>query len=250
MEILQGSKSRIDDMKALWLEAFPDDGEFVNVFFRNFYKPSKTLLRYEGKTLVSMLFWMDVKLKYKRRVYKGAYLYGVATKLSERHAGHFSVLHEALCEKLKKKNYRFIAAIPQTDGLFSMYKKFGYTAPFRRTEYNLSTLDFDPITPEEAWERKYAAYKKQKSGTVLLESREMFLDTAREHRFLGFESGYFAFFEKDGRYVMYDVCDPEGTAPHYELIHYARSGVLLDLSIGLDEEFGEREKPVLNFLMN
>jgi len=250
VKILRGAKARIPDMKALWLEAFPQDTEFVDVFFEKFYRPSRTLLRYEGKTLVSMLFWMDVKLKYRRRVYKGAYLYGVATKLTERHAGHFSVLHEAFRERLEAKKYKFAVAIPENEGLFSLYRKLGYTAPFRKTEYLMSSLELDEISIEEAWERRLAAYKKNKKGAFLLESREMFLETAENHRFLGFENGYFAFAKIKGKYIMYDVCDPDGTAPSFELVHYERSAVLLDLSIGLDEEFGERERPVLNFLMN
>lgn len=250
MKILRGAKARIPQMKALWLEAFPQDAEFVDVFFDRFYCPTKTLLRYDGQTLVSMLFWMDIKFKYRRRVYKGAYLYGVATKLTERNAGHFSALHETLVKKLEKGEYKFIVAIPETEGLFSLYRKLGYTSPFRRTEYLMSSLDLDEISAEEAWERRYGAYKRIKKGAFLLETRDMFLETVRDHRFLGFENGYFAFAKKDGRYIMYDVCDPDGKAPSYELEHYERSAVLLDLGIGLDSEFAEREKPVLNYLMS
>ena len=67
---------------------------------------------------------------------------------------------------------------------------------------------------------------------------------------MGFENGYFAFAKKNGRYIMYDVCDPDGNSPSFELVHYERSAVLLDIGIGLDPEFTDREKPVLNYLMN
>lgn len=250
MKNVKGSKARIPDMKKLWLEAFPEDTEFVHVFFRDFYKPSKTLLRYDGNTLVSMLFWMDVKLKYKRRVYKGAYLYGVATRMTERHAGHFTSLHSEFVELLEAKKYKFIVTVPATESLFSLYKRLGYINPFRKTEYSISTLDFDEITPEEAWERHLADYKKSSGAIKLLESREMFLESAAGHRFLGFEGGYFAFCLSDGKYIMYDVCDPENTAPPHELLHYERSAVLLDMDGSFDREFWEKEKPVLNFMLN
>jgi hypothetical protein len=250
VKIVKGAKSRLGDIKKLWLQAFPEDTEFVKTFLDNFYKPSKCLLRYDGKNLVSMLFWLDVKIKVGRRVYKAAYLYGAATEITERHAGHFSVLHEAMVDLLRDKKYKFVIAIPANDGLFSLYRKLGYTAPFRRTEYSISTLDFYPITAEEAWERHIAECKASKNGVKILETRDMFIESVREHRFLGFEGGYFAFYMRDGKYVMYDVCDPEGTAPPYELLHYAKSAVLLDLFDTLDEEFGEREKPILNFMMN
>ncbi|MBR5459942.1 MAG: GNAT family N-acetyltransferase [Clostridia bacterium] len=250
IKTFKGSKNRIPDMKGLWLETFPEDTEFVDVFFEKFYKPSKTLLRYDGDSLVSMLYFMDVKLKYRRRIYKGAYLYGVATALTERHAGHFSALHEELVEYLKSRKYKFIVTIPATDSLFSFYRRYGYESAFRKTEYSISTLDFDEITVEEAWTRHLAEYKKSRKGALLLESREAFEESRAESRFLGFEGGYFAFCMRDGKYVMYEVCDPEGKAPSYELIHYERSGMLLDLSESFDEDFGEREHPILNFLLN
>ncbi len=237
-------------MKELWLEAFPEDTDFVNVFFEKFYRPSRAFLRYDGKTLVSMLFYMDIKLKYKRKVYKGAYLYGVATKTEERNAGHFSALHDFFAEKLKTRKYKFILTLPSSDSLFPMYKKFGYTSYFRKTEYSISTLDFEEISVPEAWERHLADFKSSSGGIKLLESRDMFLESAEGHRFLGFDGGYFAFVKKNGRYIMYDVCDPLGKAPRHELIHYERSAVFLDLSSGISTEIFEKEKPVLNFLMN
>ncbi len=250
MKTVNGTKKRIPDMKKLWLEVFPEDAEFVNVFFEKFYRPSKTLLRYDGKNLVSMLFWMDVKAKYNRKSLKGAYLYGVATSPYERHAGHFSHLHEELTERLTLKKYDFIAAIPQTDSLFSFYKKFGYTSFFKKCEYSVAGVDFEEISAKDAWERKKEAYRKSHEGFKFLESEQMFLETAQNHRFLGFEGGYFAFCPDGGRYVFYDVCDPEKCAPPHELVHYERSAVLYDFNNIFDEDFPERERPVLNFLLN
>lgn len=250
MKIVNGSKARIPDMKELWLEAFPEDSEFVDVFFRDLYKPSKTLLRYDGKTLASMLFWFDVKIKYKKRVFKGAYLYGVATRLSERHAGHFTALHSHFTELLKSKKYKFIATLPANDRLFSFYKRLGYTLSFRKTEYTHSSLDFNEISSEEAWERHLADYQKSKASIKLLESREMFLESTRNHHFLGFDGGYFAFYKSGSRYIMYDVCDPENTAPSHELTHYEKSAVLLDLDQSFDPDLWDKEKPILNFMMN
>lgn len=249
MKNVKGSKARIPDMKKLWLEAFPEDTEYVDVFFRDFYKPSRTLLRYDGTTLVSMLFWIDVRLKYKKRVFKGAYLYGVATKLTERHAGHFTALHTEFIDVIKSNKYKFAVTVPATDSLFSFYKRLGYTLPFRKTEYSISTLDFEEITAEEAWERRLAGYKASKD-IMLLESREVFLESAREHSFLGFEGGYFAFYSDGGKYVMYDVCDPEGKAPSHDLVHYERSAVLIDLDLSFDAELWDKEKPILNFMLS
>ncbi len=237
-------------MKKLWLEVFPEDTEFVDIFFEKFYKASKCLLRYDGDRLVSMLFWMDVKAKYNKKRLKGAYLYGVATSALDRHAGHFSHLHETLVEKLSEKKYDFIVTIPASDALFSFYKKFGYTSFFKRFEYSLSSLSFEKISAEEAWERKKDAFTRSREGFKLLESREMFLETAQGHGFLGFDGGYFAFCQSDDKYVFYDVCDPDGNAPAYTLVRYARSAMLYDFNSVFDEDFSERERPALNYLLN
>ncbi len=250
LKICRGSKKRIPDMKCLWLEVFPEDTDFVHVFFEKFYKPSKALLRYDGGKLVSMLFWLDVKAKYGRKTLKGAYLYGVATSKYERHAGHFSHLHDEFVRIISEKKYDFITAIPANEQLFAFYKKFGYNSFFKRCEYSVSTLDFDQLSHEEAWERRFEAYKKSRQGLVFLESREAFLETVKEHRFLGFEGGYFAFVENDGKYVLYDVCDPEKCAPPYTLVRYSRSAVLYDVNSIFDEDFSERERPVLNYLLS
>ena len=250
MKTVKGTKKRIADMKKLWLEVFCDDADFVDVFFEKFYRPSKCLLRYDGKRLVSMLFWMDVSAKYNRKRLKGAYLYGVATSPDERHAGHFSHLHEEFINKVSEKKYDFVAAIPEKESLFSFYKRFGYTSFFRRCEYSVSGIDFDEITPEEAWERKSAAFAKSRVGFSLLESREMFLETVKGHRFFGFDGGYFAFCKEGGRYTFYDVCDPDKCAPDYNFVRYARSAVLYDINGFFDEEFSEREKPIINYLLN
>lgn len=250
MKIVAGAKKYLPHMKELWLETFPDDTDFVNVFFSEFYKPSKALLLFDGDKLLSALYWMDVKAKFDRHVYKGAYLYGVATRKSERGAGHFTHLHDMFLKNLTDKKYSFVCAIPENDKLFAFYKKFGYTSFFRTCEYSMPFCDLEEISPDTAFDRKFNAYKSSRHGFKFMESRNMFLKSCENHRFLGFENGYFAFFEKDGRYCLYDVCDPENVAPKTTLLHYERSAVLLDISCNFDADFSEREKPALNFLLN
>lgn len=110
--------------------------------------------------------------------------------------------------------------------------------------------ELEEISCQEAFERKYDAYKRSRHGFKFMESRDMFINSCENHRFLGFEKGYFAFYLKNGKYCLYDVCDPENVSPRTTLIHYERSAVLLDLSCNFDENFPEKEKPILNFLLN
>ena len=89
-----------------------------------------------------------------------------------------------------------------------------------------------------------------KDGFKLLESRDMFLESTKGHGFLGFEGGYFAFTKKGDKYIFYDVCDPDGNAPSYNLLRYARSAVFYDFNSLFDEGFADKERPILNYLLN
>lgn len=249
--IAKGSKKHLNSMKTLWRDTFGDTDEFIDLFFEKFYRPRKTFLRFEDGNLVSMLFYMDVKVKYDGKRLKTAYLYGVATKLSERRRGHFKVLHEALLDELREKKYDLIITLPENDSLFSFYKDIGYTLPLRRCEYALHTMDLSPVSdPREAWLLKKELHKKSRSGFSLLESEEQFMETVRDHRFFRYNGGYLAFYPKKEGFVLYGVISDDPAHAPAELIHYERSALMLDITGKLDIERIDKEKPILAFLLS
>ncbi len=249
--IVKGAKKHLEQMKNLWRDTFGDTDEFIDLFFEKFYRPRKTFLRFDGDTLVSMLFYMDVRVKYDGKRLKTAYLYGVATRLSERRQGHFTALHQALLDELREKKYDLIITIPQNDSLFSFYKEEGYTLSLRRCEYALYTMNLTPVTdPHEVWLLKKELHKKSRSGFSLLESEEQFFETVREHRLFKYDGGYLAFYPKDGGYVLYGIISSAPTHSPTELIHYERSALVRDITGKLDPERIDKEKPVLAFLMS
>ena len=249
--IVRGSKKHLNKMKNLWRDTFGDTDEFIDLFFEKFYRPRKTFLRFEGNTLVSMLFYMDLKVKYDGKRLKTAYLYGVATRLSERRQGHFTALHETLLEELREKKYDIIITIPQNDALFSFYKEIGYTLPLRRCEYALHTMNLSPVNdPKEAWLLKKELHKKSRSGFSLLESEEQFLETVREHRLFRYDGGYLAFYPKEEGFVLYGIISDDPAHAPTSLIHYERSALIRDITGKLDPERIDREKPILAFLMS
>ena len=249
--IVRGSKKHLDKMKALWRDTFGDTDEFIDLFFEKFYRPRKTFLRFEGDTLVSMLFYMDLQVKLDGRRLKTAYLYGVATKLTERRQGHFTALHNELLSELREKKYDIIITIPENDSLFSFYKELGYTLPLRRCEYALHTLDLSPVSdPKEVWLFKKELHKKSRSGFSLLESEEQFLETVREHRLFRYDGGYLAFYPEDEGFVLYGIISDDPTHAPTSLVHYERSALIRDITGKLDPERIDKEKPILAFLMN
>ncbi len=249
--IVRGAKKYLEQMKNLWRDTFGDTDEFIDLFFEKFYRPCKTFLMLEGSALVSMLFYMDVKVKYDGKRLRAAYLYGVATKLSERRQGHFTALHNALLEELTSKKYDLIITIPQNDSLFSFYKETGYTLPLRRCEFSLHTLDLTPVEdPHEVWLLKKELHKKARSGFSLLESEEQFLETVRDHKLFRYDGGYLAFYPKNDGYVLYGIISDDPSHAPVELVHYERSALMRDITGKLDYDRIDKEKPVLAFLMS
>lgn len=251
LKLLHGSKKLLPSMKTLWRDTFGDSDEFIDLFFTKFYKPRKAFLRFDGDELVSMLFYMDLKVKFDGRSFKTAYLYGVATKLSERRQGHFTTLHNALLDELKEKKYDLIVTIPQNESLFSFYKDIGYTLPLRRCEYELETLNLERVEDlSQIWQKKKELHKKSRQSMSILESEELFIESRREHRFFSYDGGYLGFYPADGSYKLYDVISNDPLHAPLKLVHYERSALIMDLTGRLDGERIEKEKPVFSFLLN
>ncbi len=251
LEILHGSKKHIPAMKALWKKTFNDTEDFIDLFFNEFYTPRRAFLRFDGNSLVSMLFYLDLKVKLDGRRLKCAYLYAVATELSERRQGHFTALHNALISHLQSKKYDIIITVPEKDSLFNFYKNIGYNITLRRLEYELETLDLTLVEDKsKVWELKKELHKKSREGFSILESEKQFLITTEEHRYFEHDGSYFGFYPKSDGYSLYDVVSSDLTHAPCKLVHYSRSALIYDISGKLDPERMEKEKPIFNFLLS
>ena len=251
LKICRGTKKALPAMKALWLDVFEDSEEFTDLFFSKFYKPRKAFLGFDKNELVSMLFYMDVNVKYDGRRLKCAYLYGVATKLSERRQGHFTALHNALLDELRLKKYDLIITIPQSEALFSFYKDIGYTLPLRRCEYELETIDIIPVENlEDIWEKKKEIHKKSRQYLSVLETLDQFIESRRDHRFFSYEGGYLGFYPTGKGFRLYDIISSDPLRAPVKLVHYERSALIFDLTSRLDPQRIEKEKPIFSFLLN
>ncbi len=249
--IKHGSKKNIPVMKQLWREAFGDSEEFIDTFFTKFYRPSRAFLAFEDGELVSMLYYMDVKAKCGKKRLKTAYLYGVATKLSERRRGHFRLLHNAFLDEVKNKRYDAVLVMPADDTLFGFYKDFGYTVSLKRFEYRLLTQELEEVfDAEEVWNAKKEVYKHSNPGLQILETLEQFKVSREEHKFFRHGSSYLSFAPTSSGYLLYEVVNPSGEYVPVEQIHYERSAQLYDINSVLDTDLLEKQKPALSYLLN
>ena len=251
LTVKHGSKKSVPLMKALWQDTFGDSDSFVDMFFSEFYSPRRTLLAFDSGTLVSMLYYMDVNLKYGKKRLKCAYLYGVATKLSERGQGYFHRLHSIFLEELTKKRYDAVLVIPESEQLFGFYRELGYVHSFKRYEYRLMTADIDEVADmHDVWIAKKLLHTRSAYGLSLLETEKQFYRSREEHKFFKCGTSYLAFAPVGNRYVLYEIVSPEGEQVPAEQIHYERSALLYDLNSVIDRELVEKQKPRLSYLLN
>lgn len=107
----------------LWREAFGDGDEFIDLFGREAYSPSRTAAIIKSCECISMLFWFDCEHEGERI----AYLYAIATKKSERGRGWCKMLMQATHAHLAKEGYRGCLLVPASESLFGFYASLGYT---------------------------------------------------------------------------------------------------------------------------
>lgn len=249
--VKHGSKKSIPLMKELWREVFGDTPEFTDLFFSAFYRPSRTLLAFENGVLVAMLYYLDINAKYNKKRLKCAYLYGVATRLSERRRGHFTRLHETLIEELRAKKYNAVTVLPASDSLYSFYRSMGYTLPLKKFRYKLQTHDITEVSDLEAiWQLKRENHRRSSSGLSILETLPQFIESRRDHKFFSCGSSYLAFEPTPEGYRLYEVIEAEGDELPVERVHYEKSALMMDLSDMIDPELIEKQKAEFNYLLN
>jgi len=113
----------IKSLKALWKEAFGDTDEFIDLFFNTAFTKESALAVYDNEALVASLYWFDGSVANK----KAAYIYGVATKKSQRGKGYSTSLLKRCHELLKGEGYSVVILAPADEGLFNFYGRLGYT---------------------------------------------------------------------------------------------------------------------------
>lgn len=125
MNIDMPNMSDIPALKALWKEAFSDEDEFIDVFFKTAFSPSRAKIMRDNGVPVSVLYWFDSFIG----DFKIAYVYAVATALTHRGRGIAGAVLEDLHTHLADSGYDGAILVPARESLFGFYEKFGYSSP-------------------------------------------------------------------------------------------------------------------------
>ncbi len=144
----------ITKCKALWLQAFGDTEEMVDLFFRTAYDPAHSHQILENNVPVSALYWLD----YFRGKERFAYIYAVATEKAFRGRGYFHKLMTRTHEILKKQGYAGSIVVPAEPGLVRLYERLGYQCFYSAKVREIAAEGYIPAE-KVSWEA-YAAARK------------------------------------------------------------------------------------------
>lgn len=155
MIIKNPTPENISALRDLWKEAFGDSDLFLDKFFRVGFDPQRCRCLTVDGQMAAALYWFDCIREDK----KVAYLYAVATKKALQGQGLCRALMEDTHAHLQKLDYTGAALVPGNEGLFSLYKKFGYESFCPMTTHTIEPGKEKTVLAPISWE-EYASLRK------------------------------------------------------------------------------------------
>jgi predicted acetyltransferase len=173
MEIRHPNKDELDQMKRLWTKCFHDPEDYVDFYYQNGYKDSRTLVSVEDDGTVSAMLTIFPSLLYtKTSIYKGGYLYAVATHPRFRRQGYMARLEERACREVLKFGGKYVTLVPASPELFSMYQKLGYQSRY--------SLYHSTVTLEEIQSKNSLTNLSEIGESYFIPLRQLFLNSFSE----------------------------------------------------------------------
>lgn len=117
------SQSRMDEIKALWKEAFGDTDEAVNYYFENMHSDENMVIYIENGEVAAMASMLPVSCK----TYEGRYIYAVATAKKFRGRGFCKAVMSCIHSFMADNGEDFAILVPAEKSLFDFYGKMGYS---------------------------------------------------------------------------------------------------------------------------
>ena len=114
-------------LRALWQQAFCDDEQTIDAFFKTLFPVSDAFAAREGDALCAMLFCLPQTLVCAEGEQKAAYVYAVATDERYRRQGACRGLLQYAEKKLKSRGVRLMLLSAATEALGVMYEKLGFS---------------------------------------------------------------------------------------------------------------------------
>jgi ribosomal protein S18 acetylase RimI-like enzyme len=144
----------IPSARALWRRVFGDTEEFLDEFFRLFYREERALAVKDGARVVSMGFLLDAgrlaglseSVMQERRI---SMIYAVATEEAYRNRGYAAEIVRELAGLSREQGFYDCILHPAEPALFGYYEKLGFLPAFYGEFAAPRMLPTAPCTPEE-----------------------------------------------------------------------------------------------------
>ncbi len=132
LELRTSVTEDIPALRELWRLAFGDSEEYLDNFFKTYYRPERALAAKEDGTLCSMAVWFDtVFVVPGRGEYRAAYLYAVATRPERRGRGDSSRLLAWADGYFRSLGIPAVTTVPAEPSLHGFFGKNGFRECFR-----------------------------------------------------------------------------------------------------------------------
>ena len=123
-----------EQTKRLWQDTFGDSAEFVDLYFDRIYTDSiNHTVRLSNGAVVSALQAIEMPFKVDDKIFRTAYISGVATDKNYRRCGYMAQLLESTHRELMAAGIDAAWLIPDSQYLFDVYAKFGYRTAFYKS---------------------------------------------------------------------------------------------------------------------
>ncbi len=158
MTLRTSTPDDIPRLRALWVLAFGDGGDYLDNFFTNYYQPSRVLVLEQEGVVNAMTAWYPSTFHTENGDYRCGYLYAVATHPDCRGQGLASKLLAFCDEYLKNQGYHGVTTVPARPDLHIFFSQNGFRECFYQGEEEIlstelptpvGSLALIPVIPEE-----------------------------------------------------------------------------------------------------
>lgn len=151
MTVQPAAKEDLEQLLALWQEAFGETKEEALPFFRENFPLCRPFTVKDGDTVCAMAYALPQTLQTDRSKKPVCYLYAVATKETFRGRGLASRLLTQMAQTLKDEGFAGLLLVPANPPLFDFYGKLGFL-PFsfrEKAEFDAAKWEISSVSPEE-----------------------------------------------------------------------------------------------------
>ncbi len=124
----------------MWKTVFGDPDSYMNLYFRDKYKPENTLVYFEDEKPVASLQMLKFRFTFYGREIPIYYLSGVCTLPEARRKGYMDLLLKSSFEIAQDRRIPLMILVPQEEWLLGFYNKYDFSQTFDSCNQPLISL--------------------------------------------------------------------------------------------------------------